>query len=117
LLLGVETSLQLAAAIELTMSPIIIETTVVDHVVGVGIVDEVFDFFTVLLIVLCLVLVFNLGFDIEESGPVVLAPLTTTTLPKCVSRKLIMQQPLYQTACAQTKQHMTSSSDGRGKLG
>jgi hypothetical protein len=80
LFLGVHTRLDLAATVELAMSPIIVEVAALGDIVGVGIVDEVFDFFAVLLVVFGFVLVLDLGFDIEESSAVVLAPLATVAL-------------------------------------
>lgn len=62
------------------MPPIIVEVAALGNIVGMGIVDEVFDLFTVLLIVFRLVLILDFGFDIEESGAVVLAPLAAMTL-------------------------------------
>jgi hypothetical protein len=62
------------------MSPIIVEVATLSNVVGVRIVDEVFDFFTILLLIFGLVLVLDFGFDIEEGSAVVLAPLAAVAL-------------------------------------
>lgn len=62
------------------MSPIIVEVAALGNIVGMGIVNEVFNLFTVLLIVFRLVLVLDFGLDIEESSAVVLAPLAAMTL-------------------------------------
>ena len=62
------------------MSPIIVEVAALGNIVGMGIVDEVFDFFAVLLVVFGLVFVFDFGFNVEESSAVVLAPLAAMAL-------------------------------------
>ena len=62
------------------MSPIIVKVAALGNIVGVGIVDEVFDFFAVLLVVFGLVFVFDFGFNVEESSAVVLAPLAAMAL-------------------------------------
>ena len=62
------------------MSPIIVEVAALSNVVRMGIVDKVFDFFAILLLVFGLILVLDFGFDIEEGSAVVLAPLAAVAL-------------------------------------
>jgi hypothetical protein len=62
------------------MSPIIVHPATVGNIVGVSIVDEVFNLLAVLLIVFTLVLVIDFGFDIEEGSALVLATLATAAL-------------------------------------
>ena len=80
LLLGVKASLHLSPAVQLAMSPIIVEAAAVGNVVGVGIVDEAFYIFAVLLLVLDFVFVVYFGFDIEEVDPSVSLALATMAL-------------------------------------
>lgn len=62
------------------MSPIIVEVTTLGNIVGMGIVDEILDFFAILLVVFGFVFVFDFGFDIEKGSAVVLTPLATMAL-------------------------------------
>jgi hypothetical protein len=80
LLLGIHAGLQLTAAVELAMSPIVVEVAALGNVVGMGIVDKVFDFFALFFFVFGLVLVLDFGFDIEEGSAVVLAPFAAVAL-------------------------------------
>jgi hypothetical protein len=80
LLLGVHARLHLAAAVELAMPPVIVEVSALGNVIGMSVVDEVFDFFAILLVVFGLVFVLDFGFDIEEGSAMVLAPLAAMAL-------------------------------------
>lgn len=94
MLFGIETSLELAAAIEFTVSPIIVEAAALGDIIGMLIVDKVLDLFALLLFVFGFVLVFNLGFDIEESSAVVLAAFAAVALgsvSRCVNSEIIDQ--------------------------
>jgi hypothetical protein len=80
LFLCIHAGLDFAAAVELAMSPVIVKVAALGNIVGVSIVDEVFDLFAVLLVVFGLVFVLDFSFDIEESSAMVLAPLAAMTL-------------------------------------
>lgn len=80
MLFSIEAGFELTAAVELAMSPIIVHASAVGNIVGVGIVNEILYLFTVFFVVFGFVFVLDLGFDIEESCAVVLAPLATVTL-------------------------------------
>lgn len=62
------------------MPPIIVKVAAIRNIIGVRIINEVLDFLTLLLFIFGLVLVFNLGLDIEEGSAVVLAPLAAMAL-------------------------------------
>lgn len=62
------------------MPPIIIQAAALTFVVGMGVVDEVLYFLTVLLLILTLVLIVNLGLDIEESVSPVSSSLAAMAL-------------------------------------
>lgn len=67
------------------MSPIILEVAALGDIVGVRIVNKVFDFLAILLFVLGFVFILDLGLDIEEGCAVVLATFATVLLPFCQS--------------------------------
>jgi hypothetical protein len=62
------------------MSPVVIEPTTIGNIIGVGIVDKVFDLFAVFLLIFSLVFIIDLGFDIEESSSPVTSALPPMTL-------------------------------------
>jgi hypothetical protein len=100
LFLGVHAGLQLAAAIELAVSSVIVQSRALDQVVGVGVVDdEVFYFLTILFVVLTLVFVIDFGLDIDEGVPPIALALSAMTLGYPMSASSPLQR---------------SSSDERG---
>lgn len=62
------------------MPAIIIESSGVDDVVRMFVVDEVSYLFAVFFVILAVFLIVDLGFDIEESGAPVSVALATMTL-------------------------------------
>jgi len=62
------------------MPPIIVEVAALGDIIGMSIVDEVFYFFTLFLLVLGFVFVLDFGFDIEEGGAMILAALAAMAL-------------------------------------
>lgn len=77
--------LELATAVELAVTAVVVEAAALLDVVGVGVVDEVSYLFTFLLVVFALVLVVDLGLDIEEGSPAVaLMALAAVSLKEAV---------------------------------
>jgi hypothetical protein len=66
------------------MSSIVVKAAAFDHIVWVSIVDEVFYLLVVFLIILGLILVVDLGFDIEESRSTVSSALSSVALVNIV---------------------------------
>lgn len=62
------------------MAAIVIEPTALGNIVGVFIIDEVFDLFAVLLVILTLVFIVDFRLDIEESGSPISPSLLAVTL-------------------------------------
>lgn len=58
----------------------VIVPAAIDHVVNMGIVDEVADFFAALLIIFSFVFIVDFGLDIEEGVALVSATLATVIL-------------------------------------
>ena len=62
------------------MSSIVFKTPNIGFIVGVSVVDEIFDLFTISLVILAFVLIVNLGLDIEESIAPVFATFSAMAL-------------------------------------
>jgi hypothetical protein len=80
LFLRIHACLDLATTVQLAMPAIIVKVAALSNIIGMGIVDEVFYFFTLLLLILCFVFVLDFGFDIEEGGAMILATLAAMAL-------------------------------------
>jgi hypothetical protein len=80
LFLRIHAGLELTATVELAVSPIILEMPAVGNVIGVGVVNKIFNFFALFLVFFGFVLIFDFGFDIEESGAVILPALAAMAL-------------------------------------
>ena len=68
------------------MSPIVVEAAALGDVVGVVVFDEIQNLFAVFFLVLALVLVVDLGFDIEECVSAVLQALAAVALSSLSAR-------------------------------
>lgn len=62
------------------MTSVIIEASALSNVVGMGIVDEVFNLLAVFLLILSILFVVDFGLDIEEGGSAILSALATMSL-------------------------------------
>jgi hypothetical protein len=62
------------------VSSIVIKPAAISNVVRMGVVNEVLNFFSILFFIFSFILVVNLGLDIEEGRPTVLATFAPMAL-------------------------------------